>query len=245
MQFIVRPARIAAFLAAVVGLLTLANVVLLLLKHRWGHDTVFGLVRLFDVNEEANVPSFYSACGLLLCACLLGLIARHTWDQRDRWRRHWAGLSLIFLFLATDEAAQIHEMLDPLLRKLLHASGPLFFAWVIPYSVLMLIFAVTYFRFWWALPARIRWLLGVAGVVYVFGAMGLEFVGSALVSSHGGDAGGIQDWRHAISYSFEEFFEMAGVVIAVYALLCHFEEQRITLSARVSSDPRAAPMTDT
>ena len=130
-------------------------------------------------------------------------------------------------------------MLSKPLRGMLHASGALYFTWTVPYLVLTLAFAISYRRFYFALPRRLRLLLGAAGVVYVFGALVLELVGSAIVSTHGGlDGGGLDDWRHAIAYTCEEFFEMAGIVLAVYALLCHVEAQSITASLRVLSASR-------
>jgi hypothetical protein len=172
---------------------------------------------------------------LLLCAGLFGVIAGHAVKTGDRWRRHWAGLGWIFLFLAIDEAAELHGLLSAPLRGAVHASGALLFAWVIPYSVLLLAFGISYARFYSALPPRLRLLLGAALIVYVAGAIGLELIGGAIVSAHGGLNAGLDDWRHAIAYSCEEFLEMTGIVLAVYALLCHIEAHRITAAFRTSS----------
>ena len=236
MQLTLLPRRILLALSAIVVLLTIANAAVLWVKFRWGHDSLYGLTPLFDFNREGNLPAFYSACSLLLAAVLFLVIAGQARKCNDPLRRHWAGLGAVFLFLAVDEAAELHGLLSLPLRRLAHTEGPLFFAWVIPYGILTLAFAVAYLRFFWALPRQPRLLLGVAGVVYVVGALGLELVGGAMVSARGGLDAALDYWLHAVFYTIEEILEMAGVLIAIYALLQYIATQRITLSLRAAAE---------
>jgi hypothetical protein len=237
MQVTLKPRRIVLALSAMVTLLTLANVGVLWIKFRWQHDSLYGLTPLFDFNREGNLPAFYSACALLFAAVLLLVIAGHAWERDDRWRRHWTWLGIIFVFLAVDEAAELHGLLSLPIRQLAHTSNVLFFAWVVPYAALTLLFAVTYLRFFWALPGHLRTWLGVAGVIYVTGALGFEVLAGAIVSSHGGvEGGGLEVWQHAVSYTVEELMEMTGVLIAIHALLQHIMAERIAIAVRVSND---------
>ena len=237
MQVTLKPRRIVFALAAMVTFLTLANVAVLWIKFRWQHDTLYGLTPFFDFNREGNLPAFYSACALLLTAALLFAIAGHAWERHDRWRRHWAWLGMIFTFLAVDEAAELHGLLSLPIRQLAHTSNALLFAWVAPYAVLTFLFAVTYLRFFWALPGRLRTWLGVGGVIYVTGALGFEALAGAIVSSHGGlEGGGLDVWQHAVSYTVEELMEMTGVLIAIHALLQYIMAERIAVALRVSND---------
>ena len=234
MQITLKPRRIVLTLWAIVALLTLADAAVLWFKYQRGHDTLFGLGPLFDFNREGNLPAFYSACSLLLAAALSFVIAGHAWMQADRWRRHWLGLGIIFLFLAVDEAAELHGILSRPLRQLGHLSGALLFAWVVPYGILTIMFAVAYLRFFMALPPRPRAQLGIAAVVFVVGALGFELLGGVIVSAHGGLETGLDNWQHAIAYTVEELLEMSGIVLAIHALLQHIAEQRITFSVRTA-----------
>jgi hypothetical protein len=228
--------RVVLALAAIAALLTIANTAVLWIKFRWHHDSVFGLAPLFDFNREGNLPAFYSACALLLAALLFLVVGGDAWKRGEPWRRYWVGLGVIFLFLAVDEAAELHGLLSLPIRRFANASGPLLFAWVIPYLVLTLSFAAAYLRFFWGLPTRLRTLLGAAAVIYLAGAVGLEVVGGTIVSANGGlEAGGLDHWLHAVSYTVEEVLEMAGVLIVIDALLEYIAEKGITVTFRASA----------
>ena len=219
--------RIVLTLGAIVALLTLADVIVLWIKFRWHHDSVYGLGPLFDFNKEGNLPSFYSACALLFAAVLLFLIADDARARGDRWRRHWLALGIVFVFLAIDEAAELHGLLSQPLRDLTKASGAFLYAWVIPYGVLTLLFAAAYREFFFALPKKQRVLFGVAGIVYVAGALGMEMVGGVIVTARGGPDLGLEHWSHAVSYTLEELLEMVGVLILIHALLGYLAERRV------------------
>jgi hypothetical protein len=96
---------------------------------------------------------------------------------------------------------------------------------------------IAYLRFFWALPSRLRTWLGVAGVIYVVGALGFEMLGAAIVSAHGGvEGGGLEAWQHAASYTVEELLEMTGILMAIHALLEYIAAERMTLDLRLSND---------
>jgi hypothetical protein len=237
MHVTVKPRAFALVLAAVVTWLTLADAAVLWVKFRLQHDYLFGLTPLFDFNREGNLPSFYSACTLLIAAGLFLIVAGDARQRADRWYPHWLGLGLIFLFLAVDEAAEIHGLLTNVIGSMVDTSGPLLFGWVVPYALLTLLFAVVYVPFTAALPPGIRTLFVLAGIVYVAGALGMELVSGTIVSAHGGvSGGGLEHWAHAVAYTIEEALEMMGIVLIVYALLLHIAARGIVMSLHVVED---------
>ncbi|HTM30115.1 MAG TPA: hypothetical protein VL263_02370 [Vicinamibacterales bacterium] len=237
MHVTVKPRAFALVLAAVVTCLTLADAAVLWVKFRLHHDYLFGLTPFFDFNREGNLPAFYSACALLVAAGLFLIVAADARQRADRWYRHWLGLGLIFLYMAIDEAAEIHGLLTNVIASMVETSGPLLFAWVIPYALLTLLFGIVYVPFTVALPPRIRTLFVLAGVVFVAGALGMEMFGGAIVSAHGGvGGGGLEYWAHAVEYTIEEALEMAGIVLLIYALLFHIAAQNIIVTLRVVDD---------
>ena len=184
------------------------------------HPSLFGLVRLFDLNAEANIPTFFSVLQLAIAAALLYVIGRHAHQRTDRFAHHWLILGAIFLFLSLDELAQIHELLGPPVRNFLHTDGILYYAWFIPYGILTAVIGVAYIGFLAQLPVRTRWLFILSGLIYVGGAVGLELYGGYLNSRLGDKA-----MKTSIAYLTEVFLEegmeMFGIALFIYALLTH------------------------
>jgi hypothetical protein len=236
MQITVNRRTVLLTLWTIVTLLAIGNVAGIWLKYEMGHDTLFGLIPLFDFNREGNLPAFFSACLLLLVAALFFVISGDAWTRGDRWRRHWLGLAAISLFLAVDEAAELHGILSRPLRNLGDLSGALFFGWVVPYAILTIIVTIVYWLFWLALPPRPRMQLALAASLYVLGAIGFEVLSGIIVSEYGGLQTGLDTWQHAIAYTAEELLEMSGTLLAIRALLQYIAEHRITFEARMASD---------
>jgi hypothetical protein len=150
-----------------------------------------------------------------MCSGLLWVTSR-TVEQGDaRARRPWAALSAIFLFLAIDEFASLHEMLTTPTKHLLSGTSGFFhFAWIIPYGIACLIIGVAFLRFFINLPPSIRMGFFLSGTVYLSGAVGFEMLGSAFVDARGGD-----NAIYALIYSTEELLEMLGASVFIFTLL--------------------------
>ncbi len=134
----------------------LAHVAGAVASHVFHHEHVFGLVDTFDMNFENNVPTFLSAFMLVATAVLLTVIASQS--TADRYAGYWKWLAIIFTFMAIDEDASLHELLIEPVRDLLAVTGPLYFAWIIPYALAVLVIGLLYLKFVWSLPARTRGL---------------------------------------------------------------------------------------
>lgn len=224
------PLRIAQALGGAATVLVLASVTGQLLKYLGGHDFAFGLVRLFYVDYENTVPSFFSAALLLMAALLLALIATLKQAAHATYRFHWTLLSFTFLFMAINEAASIHEMLIGPMRSLLgqKANGIFFFAWVIPGIAVAMIFGLSYLRFLLHLPTKTRWNIILAATLYLSGAIGMELIGGRYAHLHG-----IENLTYSMLATVEESLEMAGVIVFIHALLHYvadnYQEIRLQL----------------
>ena len=173
----------------------------------------------FNFNEESNFPSIYSALALGFCGYLLAIIATIKKTAKARFAKHWKALSLIFFYLAIDEACSIHELLIPVVRNALNTSGFLYYAWVIPAFFLLIIFLIVFRKFILNLPPKTRTLFVTAGIVYVAGAMGMELIGGYIADNFG------YNTVFGLASSIEEILEMLGVVIFVNALLSYIQSQ--------------------
>jgi len=174
------------------------------------------LLQLFYLNEEANLPAWFSSLQWLLAALLAALIGAHGRRQADAYANHWLALGLIFLLLSADEAAAIHETLGVFLETIYPTSGYFSYGWVLIGIPFVTVFALAYVRFLLQLPPWLRTLFILAGVTYVFGALGLEMFAAAHEK-------GLSEMGYQVVVAIEEFSEMLGVVLLIYALLSHID----------------------
>src|SRR3989442_9129819 len=170
--------------------------------------------RLFDLDAEANIPTWFSSALLLMCATLVAANAAAKWQTRGRYRVHWIVLSVIFLYLSVDETAIIHEMSIKPLRSMLHTTGLLYNAWIIPGIAATAIFVLAYLKFLLNLPPGTGLLFFVAGAVYVGGAVGVEALSGLYAVAHGEE-----NLTYKLLTTIEESMEMLGLVIFINANL--------------------------
>jgi hypothetical protein len=214
MELRIEPAKVAAALFAVAIALLACHFAGQFSRYFLGHGQLLGLVDTFNVNVENNVPTFFSAFLLFSCSVTLFVIAREpTLPQRDA--RYWGWLGVIFLFLALDEDASIHELLIRPLDYVLPDHGVLHFAWVVPYGLAALVVGIAYLRFVLGLPDPARWQVIVAGGIYLSGALVFELMGGWYIS----EREGVQDFAYMVIVAGEEFLEMCGSILFLYALL--------------------------
>lgn len=206
--------NVIRILVGIAVFLVLASTAGQLARFLGGHDSLHGLVRMFFLDQENNIPTFFSSGILLLSACLLAVIAVLKKRERDSFAGHWTALAIIFMLLSMDEASSTHELLTAPLRNLLQTGGFLYFAWVVPGLAFVLAIAIIFWRFLMHLPTRTRRLFVIAAIVYIAGVIGTELVAGWYVELYG---------RNNLTYSFlamlEEILEMTGVIVFVYALL--------------------------
>lgn len=169
-------------------------------------------IRLFDFNQEANIPSFFSSLMLLTASLLLFLIYR---IERKEGRKSlgWLGLALIFIFLTLDEATQIHEFLIGFFRKNFGFSGYLYYAWIVPYTMVLLLLAVVYVPFFRRLKQSMFFIMMVSGAIFISGSVGMEMLGGDTIENEGFGL------RYMVFYSIEETLEMIGVSLFIFGLL--------------------------
>ena len=84
------------------------------------------------------------------------------------------------------------------------------------------IFTLIVFRTVVQLPSPIRRLFILAGLIYLSGAIGMETVAGHFVVPVWGDQG----MKYVFCAAIEEFLEMIGIVVFMYALLTYLVQGR-------------------
>jgi hypothetical protein len=177
---------------------------------------------LFDLDLETSIPTWFSATQLAAISLLLvGQAAK-----RPDWRNPILLMGAVFMFLSIDEGASIHDSLYGLVRNQPTFGTAPFLAWMLPYSCM----AIVLLRVLWKpiLSARRRApletaLVACGAVVFATGGGALE------IASHYVLIITSERLPFIVSVMAEEFCEMVGVTIMLYALML--------FSARTPSTP--------
>ena len=130
-----------------------------------------------------------------------------------------------------DEGAEIHEAIGSNFERYLTAEGFLYFMWVVPYGIGVVVIGLVFLRFVWGLPEHIRTYFIASGVIYLTGVIGIEMFGAREAYLHG-----TETVLYCVLYSLEEMLEMLGIVLFMYALLLHLTEEtgRVTVTLELA-----------
>jgi hypothetical protein len=210
------PRAVMKGLLLITFLLLIPNLISIYYQRMPGRPVAGELViQYFNFNIESNVPTFFSALLLLMAAALLLVIARQ--HRGNAQAKYWWVLGGIFIFLAVDESAQIHEGVTRLMylaTGTVQLPGYFLYAWVIPYLLATVAGGAFFFNFLLKLPFLIRNLFVVAGGMFVAGALGLE-----MLEGHFNLVYGYGNVYTTLLATLEELLEMSGVILFIYALL--------------------------
>ena len=135
---------LASIMSTYLGTLTIENQSFLELSKNY--------IRLFELNREANIPTWFSSFLLTLNAVILVIIAIRTKAKQGPYSAQWFVLAAIFLYLSIDESALLHEMTEKPVRRALHLSGYLYFAWIVPAVCFLIVLGLYIRRFLFDLP---------------------------------------------------------------------------------------------
>lgn len=222
----VTPASIVRKLWIAMILLVLASVFGQVSTYVFGHGSLLGLVRLFNVDRENNIPTFFSAFLFILAALLILSVVKLEKKQKPRLTFFWLTLCLGFFYIAYDELFPIHEgWKAPDLGAFgqgLSNSNP--FKWVVPAALIVLVLSILFIKFFLRLPAKTRLTFFLAGFLYLLGSILSEFVGGLYLESHGG-----ANLTYSLITTVEESLEMSGIILFIQGLLGYMAEKHLRL----------------
>lgn len=220
-------------LALTVALLVILGTLGEIARLGFGYDTVLGLIRLFGLGQEANVPTFFSSATLLIAALLAAVIALVKYQRRDALAFHWFLLSALLCLMSLDETAMLHETIGVVsARVLLGLNGEtwyVYYAWV-PLGIVIGVFILWWFStLWRSLGADIRRRFAWAAILYFGGVLGAEVaeaVFAGVVGLKEADASPI----YTALWTTQELLEMAGVATLILALLDYLSVTEFSIS---------------
>ena len=175
-------------------------------------ETEWLIHQLFELDEENNLPTWFSSFLLLNNAFFLYLIAR---EKKDKFRFHWLILAFGFLVLSIDEVAGVHESFNTAVD----------INWAIPAGIVVMLVGLAYIPFLLSLPRRLAILFIVSGVLFVGGAIGVE-----LLSEDMDD----EAMPYGFATALEEGMEMLGAWLFLFVIINDMkQEQRIDIGVSI------------
>lgn len=197
-----------------------------------GNTFIWPIARQFNFVEEGNLANFYQGLQLVLASVLLFVIWRGKVQRRETFRGHWLALAIIFLFLGTDEVAQIHEttIANTIATLRHHESDKTGWFWV--YVPVLAIFGAAYIPFLRHLSGKIAVLFMVSGTIYVSGAVLMEKFVNWFAGKYGDDTIG-----YILIDNLSEFMESTGIALFVYTLVAYLAKSGTEIRFRLGEEP--------
>ncbi len=155
------------------------------------------LLQLFDLDEENNLPTWFSSFVLLNVAFFV-FVASKAPDLKKP--GHWRFIALGFFILAIDEVAGLHETFNSSIE----------INWAIPGAILVLFLTAAYVPFLLSLRGRLAALFILAGALYISGALVTELLSEDMDSD---------SWDYALAVALEEGLEMFGALLFLFVNL--------------------------
>ncbi len=184
----------------------------------WHEFILDQLMKSFYLDAEGNIVTFINALLLFIPSLILMAISIWKTSVKDKFRFHWIGLALIFLFLSIDEAAVIHENMIKPMRAIVGAEGFFYFAWIIPGIIIVAAFGLLYFMFFLHLENKFKILFMLSLGVYISGVIGGEMISGYYAANLG-----LKNYTYAVVASLEESIEYIGCSLIIYSLLKYIE----------------------
>lgn len=172
------------------------------------------LLQLFDLDEENNLPTWFSSFLLLNNAFFLALMAR---SEQVQDKVQWSLMSAGFLILAIDEVAGIHETFNSSIEM----------NWAIPGAILVAVVGVAFIPFLLRLRRALAGFFILSGIVFVSGAIIVELLSEDMDSD---------SLAYMMAVAVEEGLEMFGAWLFLVTLLKEMStEKKLDVSVSIAS----------
>lgn len=168
---------------------------------------------IFNLDSEYNIPTLFTVILMIINAKLFIQIGKSAQLRCENDYLKWYMWAFVLILMGLDETCQFHERLMDFIKGNYHTTGIFYFAWTIPVIVLVLVFIVSNIGYIQKTTQSIRTTLITGGMIYLFGALGMELIGGFYVTNYSG-----QDFIYRILTIIEESFEIIGLIVVYNGL---------------------------
>jgi hypothetical protein len=165
------------------------------------------IFQLFDLDDENNLPTWFSSFLLLNNSLVMYLFARM---EKDKGQFYWLLLSLGFLALSIDEVAGIHESINTVIEV----------SWAYPAGILVIVLGLSFIPFLLSLERRLAILFVISGLIYVSGVLGVEILSEDMDED---------SMAYGFATAVEEAMEMLGALLFLSTSLDEIRRRKNTV----------------
>lgn len=216
------PARALRVMGTVIALLLCASMAGQIALYILKTPGIQGVAHLFYVEDEGNIPTWFSSMLLLLCALASGCNAVCARFLKTSESKYWSGLSALIALFSLDELVSLHEKLNTPMRYLVGHHGLFHYSWIAFGGVAVAAISFSFYRFFTRLPHTVKRVFLLGCVLYFGGALGMEAIGGIY-----SDRFGAFNFPYTLLATLEEGLEMTGSLVVLSALLQNFALQMI------------------
>ncbi|MDG1204632.1 MAG: hypothetical protein P8N51_04610 [Pseudomonadales bacterium] len=191
-SFILKPKRYLVSLLAIVCILVACHLVLGYINYNIV-EVPWLLTQLFHLDEENNIPTWFSSFLLLNVTFFLFLKFQST----SVFKTHWLLVSLGFLILSLDEVAGLHETFNTAID----------ISWVYPAAALLFVIGLFFVPFALSLSKFLFSGFLLSALVFFGGAIGVELVSEDMDE---------ETFAYIVATAIEEGMEMIGACMFMF-----------------------------
>lgn len=177
-----------------------------------------------DLMQSIRISSIYGAILLMASAVFLVRISLSKRKSMDPYALHWMFLAFIFAGMSLTKATYIHGFALEFLRSIdLRVGLPVTIPAIA--TVLVGLLALPYWKFLKSLDPQLRKGLFVGGFVFFCGVILMEAASEFFWYSKGRDSS-----FYIATSAIEDFLEMLGCIIFIYAFSAYWRDERDRVS---------------
>lgn len=183
-------------------------------------ETEWLLHQLFELDEENNIPTWFSSFLLLNNAFFLWVITESSSPRlnAERYLIHWRILAIGFLVLALDEVAGLHETFHTAIDT----------NWAIFGGILVILVGLSFIPFLLSLPRTLAAWFVLAGFIYIGGAIGVEYLSRDMDED---------SMSYGFAVALEEGMEMFGALLFLFINLRELDSPELKNSPELKDSP--------
>lgn len=187
------------------------------------------ITALFNVNAEANLPTWYSSALLFfvaLAAFFLFLLESGQPRAQQMGKNFWFGFGMVYLFLSLDESATVHEFINAL-------TG---IKWVYLYAPFGALFFLACLYYCFVVDRNnvaLRYYLVGGLILYALGGLVCEWISYNFHLKYA---------LQQIEYVMEEWLELIGTTLVLMGCLREVNHKFTRLLLRETAQVRALPI---
>lgn len=186
--------------------------------------------KLTNFNTGKNIPSLFSGFLFFFASVFLAVVGFSAISIKTS-QIFWFTVSFIFLFLGLDEILQIQKTMSRHTALPGQTTGAFLYTWIIYFGSALILLGGLFFKPLFQLPKKTLLNFILAGVIFLLGAIGMDYVAGQYIYIHKIDPALVNVTPEIfLLYSIKGFLEMFGVSFFILSILKFLDLYRVPVT---------------